>query len=79
MTTQPRPGLYKKFEVRRLVGEDKPGEEYFVLSPSHDPLARPAVLAYADACEKNGLQDLAVELRAGVERTERGESFYGDS
>ena len=79
MSTQPTPGLYRKFEVRRLVGKDKPDEQYFVLSPTHDPLARPAILAYADACSKAGLHNLAVELRAGVERTERGESFYGDS
>lgn len=76
MSTQPRPGLYRKFEVRRVVGEDKSGEEYFVLSPSHDPPARVALLVYAEECQKLGLVELAEDIRAGIKRVEGGESFY---
>ena len=79
MSTQPRPGLYRKFEVRRVVGEDKPGEEYFVLSPSHDPLARIALECYVAACQDAGLLELATELREGLDRVGKGESFYGIS
>ena len=77
MSTQPKPGLYKKFEVKRLVGEDKPGEEYFVLSPSHDPIARFALTCYAKRCREEGLHALAVDLLDGLARVRRGESFYG--
>ena len=78
MSTQPKPGLYKKFEVKRLVGKDKPGEEYFVFSPSHDILARRAIKFYADECAKEGLGELAKDLYEGIARVKRGESFYGD-
>lgn len=48
-------GLYQKFNVTRTDGRDAPGEkhhgaEYFVLDLSDDPLAWPAVAAYAEAC-----------------------------
>ena len=77
MSTTPVPGLYKKFEVSRLVGEDKPGEEYFVFSPSHDPIARIALECYAQECRKQGLEPLARDLLEGLARVSRGESFYG--
>lgn len=49
-------GLYHKFEVARTDGSSGPGGKheqcyYFVLDVDHDPYARPALLAYADACE----------------------------
>lgn len=49
-------GLFRKFEVRRVDGTDKPGGKhhgctYFVLDVDHDPCARPALAAYAAACE----------------------------
>lgn len=69
-TTQPAPqlperdasvpaeqqGLFRKFDVRRVDGSDKPGGKhhgctYFVLDVDHDPCARPALAAYAAACE----------------------------
>lgn len=61
-------GLYRKFNVSRTDGSSEPGEqhdgcEYFVLDMTHDPLAKPAILAYADACEKDGYVVLAQELR----------------
>ena len=74
--TTPTPGLYQKFEVKRIVGEDKPGEQFFVLSPTHDPLARRALKAYALECRGQGLQQLANEIIAGVKRCEDGLPFY---
>lgn len=49
-------GLFRKFEVRRVDRSDEPGGkhhgcEYFVLDMNHDPCARAALLAYADAVE----------------------------
>lgn len=48
-------GLFRKFEVRRVDGSDAPGGKhhgclYFVLDIDHDPHARAALRAYADAC-----------------------------
>ena len=78
MSTQPKPGLYVKFEVKRIVGEDKPGQEYFVLSPSHDPIARFALACYAQKCREEELNELATDLLDGLARVRRGESFYGN-
>ena len=63
-----RRGLYEKFEVRRTDGRDRPGEKhhgcrYFVLDLDHDPLAYPALVAYADVAEKVGYRALARDLR----------------
>jgi len=49
-------GLFQKFEVRQTDGSSEPGGkhegcEYFVLDTDHDPHARAALSAYADACE----------------------------
>lgn len=74
--TQPRPGLYQKFNVERIVGEDKPGEEFFVLSPTHDPFARVALWEYVRQCEQSGLKDLAQDLGAALVRAAHGEGFY---
>ena len=60
-------GFYRKFIVSRVDGRDAPGgdregAEYFTLDLTHDPYARAAVLAYADACEAE-LPVLAADLR----------------
>lgn len=60
-------GYYNKFTVARVDRSDGPGDkhdgcDYFVLDLTHDPAARRAVLAYADACEVQRPQ-LAAELR----------------
>ena len=71
-----RPGLYQKFEVQRIHGQDKPGEQFFVLAPTHDPMARAAIETYATECEQAGLSDLATDLRAALARCSKGEPFY---
>lgn len=50
------PGVYFKFLVERTDGKSAPGEkhfgcQYFVLDCDHDPYAKSALLAYADACQ----------------------------
>lgn len=60
-------GIYKKFVVGRLDGKDGVGEKhencnYFVLDLDHDPYAKPALKAYAKACEKE-YPELARDLR----------------
>lgn len=60
-------GLYRKFNVTRVDGRDKPGGDrsgasYFVLDLTHDPFARTALTAYADACESE-YPALASDLR----------------
>jgi hypothetical protein len=62
-------GLYNKFNVSRTDGSDKRGGkhhgcDYFVLDITHDPLAVPALLAYADAAKEFGYLDLAADLEA---------------
>lgn len=62
-----RRGLYEKFTVRRTDGRDQSGEKhegcrYFVLDLDHDPLAFPALKAYADAAEECGYHALARDL-----------------
>lgn len=63
-------GLRAKFHVERLDRRDRPGGDkadagYFVLDYVHDPYARAAVAAYADACETD-LPQLAADLRAKI-------------
>lgn len=60
-------GLFNKFTVTRNDGTDKPGGkhdgcDYFVLDLMHDMHAKAAILAYADACERD-LPQLAKDLR----------------
>lgn len=67
----PRPGSYLKFWVRRTDGGSREGEkheecDYFVLDLSHDKFAKPALLAYAAACEGEK-PELAADLRREVE------------
>ena len=62
-----RQGLFRKFVVGRVDGSDKPGGKhhgctYFVLDVDHDPCARPALAAYAAACEPTH-PTLAADLR----------------
>jgi hypothetical protein len=52
-----RQGLFRKYDVRRVDGEDGPGGrhhgcELFVLDLSHDRHAVPAIQAYANACRE---------------------------
>jgi hypothetical protein len=75
--------IYGKFYVRRTDGTDAPGAkhdgcDYFVLDLTHDPAARPAVLAYADAIEPTH-PTLASDIRrrwgsSGTETTRGDES-----
>lgn len=50
-----REGLHNKYIVRRR--HDPTGKHdqcrYFVLDPRHDPYARKALLAYAEACRED--------------------------
>lgn len=60
-------GFYEKFEVRRKDGRDQPGGDregavYFTLDLTHDPFARPALQAYADAAVAE-LPELVADLR----------------
>jgi hypothetical protein len=60
-------GLFHKFDVRRTDGSDAPGGKHhwcrhFVLDMDHDPHARAALAAYADAVEATH-PVLAVDLR----------------
>lgn len=62
--------VYHKFHVARVDGRDQPGGDredarYFVLDYRHDPFARLAVLAYADACAATH-PELATDLRKRV-------------
>ena len=50
-------GIYGKFSVARTdrrdaLGEKHYGCEYFVLDLTHDPFAKPAIEAYAEACRE---------------------------
>jgi len=59
--------LHAKYHVARTDGRDRPGCDkadaaYFVLDTTHDPYARVALAAYADACERE-LPGLAADLR----------------
>lgn len=59
--------LYRKYHVLRTDGMDLPGRKHddcdlFVLDLTHDPAAKPAILAYADAVSETH-PILAAELR----------------
>lgn len=56
-------GLYRKYSVVRIDGKAKHDNcEYFVLDMTHDPLAVPALCAYADAASAAGYYKLARDL-----------------
>jgi len=78
--TDPRPGLYAKFWVRRTDGSSQDGGkhaecDYFVLDWIHDPFAIPAALAYAKACEAE-YPDLAADIR---ERAKEAAARWGSA
>jgi hypothetical protein len=57
MSGEQKLGLYKKYRVERTDGSSAPGGkhefcQHYVLDLVHDPFAKPAILAYAKACEK---------------------------
>ena len=69
-------GLFQKFIVTRTDGSSGPGGkhegcEYFVLDIDHDPLHKPALQAYADACESTHPQ-LAADMRVRYRLTAGG-------
>lgn len=57
-------GLYPKYRVTRIADPDGKHAacEYYLLDLVHDPFSRPALLAYADACE-GSFPTLAEDLR----------------
>lgn len=60
-------GIWAKFVVVRTDGQSEEGQfhhgcAYFPLDLTHDPHAIPAVLAYADSCERDN-PNLAEDLR----------------
>ncbi len=64
-------GLYSKFKVERTDGKSARGEkhhscQYFVLDLDHDPFAKVAAAAYADACE-NEYPLLCADIRKLLE------------
>lgn len=66
-------GLYRKFWVERTDGQSAPGRkhdgcEYYVLDLTHDPLAVPALGAYAAAARAAGFALLADDLEAKLRR-----------
>ncbi len=71
-------GIYGKFRIERTDGRSAPGEKhdgcaYFVLDLTHDPLAIPALSAYAAAAQEAGYDILAADLRVAALCLERGE------
>jgi hypothetical protein len=61
-------GIYHKFNVSRVDQRDAPGGDrfgakYFVLDYTNDKFSKPALLAYAAACEAE-LPLLAAAIRA---------------
>jgi len=63
-------GLYRKFEVNRVSDPDHKhlNCEYFVLDLTHDKFAKPALIAYANACSEE-FPALAKDLNALTENT----------
>jgi hypothetical protein len=60
-------GVYRKFKVTRMDGSSASGGkhhgcEYFVLDVDHDPHAKAALIAYANACEATH-PTLALDMR----------------
>lgn len=64
--------IYNKFHVRRVDGSTRKGKkhelcDFFVLDITHDPYAKPALLAYADACETTHPM-LAADIRKKINK-----------
>jgi hypothetical protein len=73
LTTMPDKtrGLYNKFRIERTDGASAEGRKhygcaYFVLDLDHDPLAMPALAAYAREARKAGYEALAKDLERVV-------------
>jgi hypothetical protein len=63
-------GIEHNYHVKRVDGRDAPGEKHekcfkFVLDVEHDPFAKKALAAYADACAKE-FPLLAADIRAKI-------------
>jgi hypothetical protein len=63
-------GVYKKFIVTRTDGTHRKGKKhegctYFVLDTVHDPFAEVALIAYANACERD-YPGLAKDIRRQI-------------
>ena len=63
-------GMYPKYYVSRIDGSDQPGgihhgSDYYVLDLTNDKFAKPAIVAYVDAC-KTELPALAIDLMSKV-------------
>lgn len=67
-------GLYRKYRVERVDG--KPVDWCFVLQDT-DPLAVPALLAYAKAAEAAGETTLAFDLYLRAHRMDAGRGLGG--
>lgn len=70
-------GLYSKFKVSRVDGSSRKGRKhakcsYFVLDLDHDPLAVPALEAYAGAARKAGFIQLAEDLERWIKKAKEG-------
>ncbi len=64
------PGLYQKFNVERTDEASRarhPDCAYFVLDLTHDPHARPALVAYIHSC-RYAFPELAADLSALLDR-----------
>lgn len=75
-------GIFHKFNVTRVDGTDAPGGkhdgcDYFVLDVTHDPLAIPALQAYAVAAYDAGYETLAVDLQEKVEAAKKRAEMEG--
>jgi len=67
MENDTKRGLYGKYYVERADGGSRPGKKhngcfYFVLDTTHDKYAKPALKAYAEACEVE-YPELAKDIR----------------
>lgn len=76
-------GIVAKFQVTRVDGQSAPGGkhhvcQYFVLDLNCDPHAKPAILAYADSCEKDGYKALGADLRGFFEPPDHFEKDHFD-
>lgn len=61
-------GLNNKYTIIRNDGSDKHKNcDYFVLDITHDKFSKPALIAYAEACEKE-FPLLSIDLRAKYEK-----------
>lgn len=59
-------GLYKKYEVKKISNPEKALD--CIVLEFDDPNAREGIFAFADACERDGYQQLADDLRGKARR-----------